>query len=138
MRKVPMMMGLLGGAAAAMVIAIYAVKGADRKTPPTQPIEYRVPVPAKPVLRRTVPIFLDYVGTTEAIRTVTLQAKVAGYVARQAVGKRRLGHDRLTVTGERQVDIGREHLKLRQRYRRCGGRSRGRRRVGHGLAGETR
>ena len=86
MRKMPMMIGVLCGVAAAMVIAIYAVHGANRKTPPApQPIEYRVPVPVKTVIRRTVPIFLGYAGTTEAIRTVTLQAKVTGYVARQAV-----------------------------------------------------
>jgi multidrug efflux system membrane fusion protein len=89
MRKIPMMIGLLCGAAAATLIAIYAVEGAgrDKKPPavPAQPIEYRVPVPVKVAVRKTVPIFLDYVGTTEAIRTVTLQAKVTGYVARQAV-----------------------------------------------------
>src|SRR4051794_6716761 len=38
-------------------------------------------VPVAPVVRRTVPIYLDYVGTTEAIRTVTLQAQVTGYLA---------------------------------------------------------
>ena len=89
MRKFPMMIGLLCGAAAVTLIAIYAVEGAgrDKKTPPVpaQPIENRVPVPVKAVVTKTVPIFLDYVGTTEAIRTVTLQAKVTGYVARQAV-----------------------------------------------------
>ena len=84
MRKVPMMIGLLGGAAAAMVIAIYAVEGADKKAQAAPPIDNRVPVPVTAVVKRTVPIFLDYVGTTEAIRTVTLQAKVTGYVARQA------------------------------------------------------
>jgi membrane fusion protein, multidrug efflux system len=87
MRKVPMLIGRLCGAAAATLIAIYAAEGRDEKAPPvpSQPIEYHVPVPVKDVVKRTVPIFLDYVGTTEAIRTVTLQAKVTGYVARQAV-----------------------------------------------------
>jgi membrane fusion protein, multidrug efflux system len=90
MRKIPMMIGLLCGAAAATLIALYGVEGAvksDDKTPPgrTQPIENAVPVPVKAVAKKTVPIFLDYVGTTEAIRTVTLQAKVTGYLARQAV-----------------------------------------------------
>jgi membrane fusion protein, multidrug efflux system len=36
------------------------------------------------VVKKTVPIFLDYVGTTEAIRSVSLQAKVTGHLARQA------------------------------------------------------
>jgi multidrug efflux system membrane fusion protein len=34
-------------------------------------------------VKKTVPIYLDYVGTTEPIRTVTLQAKVTGYLATQ-------------------------------------------------------
>ena len=40
-----------------------------------------LPVPVASVVRRTVPIYLDYIGTTEAIRTVTLQAQVTGYLA---------------------------------------------------------
>jgi multidrug efflux system membrane fusion protein len=40
-----------------------------------------MPVPVASVLRRTVPIYLDYIGTTEAIRAVTLQAQVTGYLA---------------------------------------------------------
>jgi membrane fusion protein, multidrug efflux system len=40
-----------------------------------------MPVPVAPVVRETVPVYLDYIGTTEAIRTVTLQAQVTGYLA---------------------------------------------------------
>jgi multidrug efflux system membrane fusion protein len=43
-----------------------------------------MPVPVVSVTKRTVPVYLDYVGTTEAIRNVTLQAKVTGYLAEQA------------------------------------------------------
>jgi multidrug efflux system membrane fusion protein len=43
-----------------------------------------MPVPVVPVIRRTVPVYLDYVGTTQAIRTVTLQAQVTGYLAAQS------------------------------------------------------
>jgi RND family efflux transporter MFP subunit len=43
-----------------------------------------MPVPVVSVIKRTVPVYLDYVGTTEAIRNVTLQAKVTGYLAEQA------------------------------------------------------
>jgi RND family efflux transporter MFP subunit len=42
-----------------------------------------MPVPVAPVVRRTVPVYLDYIGTTEAIRTVTLQAQVTGYLAKR-------------------------------------------------------
>ena len=38
------------------------------------------PVPVAVVSQQTVPVYLEYVGTTEAIREVTLQAKVGGYL----------------------------------------------------------
>jgi multidrug efflux system membrane fusion protein len=91
MRKVSVMFGFLSGAAAATLATFYAVEGAgkssDEKTRATrtQPVETALLAPVRPVVRRTVPILLDYVGTTDAIRTVTLQAKVTGYLARQAV-----------------------------------------------------
>ena len=40
-----------------------------------------MPVPVTAVVTKTVPVYLDYVATTEALRTVTLQAKVTGYLA---------------------------------------------------------
>jgi RND family efflux transporter MFP subunit len=36
--------------------------------------------------QQTVPVYLDFVGTTEAIRSVTLEAKVTGYLAAQPAG----------------------------------------------------
>ncbi len=45
-----------------------------------------MPVPVAAVQRRTVPVYLDFVGTTEAIRTVTLLAKVTGYLGVRPVG----------------------------------------------------
>src|SRR5882724_2227008 len=39
-----------------------------------------MPVPVDVVAKTTVPVYLDYVGTTEAVRQVTLQAKVSGYI----------------------------------------------------------
>ena len=39
-----------------------------------------MPVPVAVVAKTTVPVYLDYVGTTEAVRQVTLQAKVGGYI----------------------------------------------------------
>jgi multidrug efflux system membrane fusion protein len=38
------------------------------------------PVPVAVVSKTTVPVYLEYVGSTEAIREVTLQAKVGGYL----------------------------------------------------------
>jgi len=45
-----------------------------------------LPVQVAAVDRRTVPVYLDFVAATEAIRTVTLEAKVTGYLASQRVG----------------------------------------------------
>jgi len=38
------------------------------------------PVPVAVISKTSVPIYLEYVGATEAIRQVTLQAKVGGYL----------------------------------------------------------
>ena len=90
MRKIPMTIGLIAGAAAATLIAFYSVEGVGKPSDEkTQAVgarpENALPVPVRAVVKKTVPIFLDYVGTTEAIRSVTLQAKVTGYLARHAV-----------------------------------------------------
>ena len=42
-----------------------------------------MPVTTVAVVKRTVPVYLDYVGTTESIRSVTLQAKVSGHLIEQ-------------------------------------------------------
>lgn len=39
-----------------------------------------LPVPVKKIVKRTIPIYLDYSARTEAIRNVTLQAKIPGYL----------------------------------------------------------
>jgi membrane fusion protein, multidrug efflux system len=87
MYKVRVTMGLLAGAAAATLVAFYSVEGKPsvEKMPAAgaRP-ESALSVPVKTVVKKTVPTFLDYVGTTEAIRSVTLQAKVTGYLSRQA------------------------------------------------------
>ena len=45
-----------------------------------------MPVPVVPVVQRTVPVYLDFFGTTQAIRIVTLEAKVTGYLAARPGG----------------------------------------------------
>ena len=54
------------------------------KVPPAIPPP--MPVPVAAVDQQTVPVYLDFVGTTEAIRSVTLEAKVTGYLASRPVG----------------------------------------------------
>jgi membrane fusion protein, multidrug efflux system len=42
-----------------------------------------LPVPVTKIIKRTIPIYLDYSARTEAIRNVTLQAKIPGYLDEQ-------------------------------------------------------
>ena len=42
-----------------------------------------MPVPVTNVVKRTIPIYLEYAARTEAIRNVVLQARVTGYMAQQ-------------------------------------------------------
>ena len=42
-----------------------------------------MPVPVISVIKRTIPVYLDYSARTESIREVSLQAKVAGYIQSQ-------------------------------------------------------
>ncbi|WP_131115427.1 efflux RND transporter periplasmic adaptor subunit [Lichenihabitans psoromatis] len=44
-----------------------------------------MPVPVTKVVKKTIPIVLDYSARTESIRAITLQAKVSAYVLEQAV-----------------------------------------------------
>jgi multidrug efflux system membrane fusion protein len=42
-----------------------------------------MPVPVTDVIRKTIPVYLEYSARTESIREVSLQAKVAGYIQSQ-------------------------------------------------------
>src|SRR5580698_2295817 len=42
-----------------------------------------MPVPVISVIKRTIPVYLDYSARTESIREVSLQAKVGGYIQSQ-------------------------------------------------------
>jgi multidrug efflux system membrane fusion protein len=48
------------------------------------PAAFAMPVPVAKVVRKTIPIYLDYPARTEAIRNVTLEAKISGYIESQA------------------------------------------------------
>ncbi|WP_370677339.1 efflux RND transporter periplasmic adaptor subunit [Pleomorphomonas sp. PLEO] len=49
------------------------------------PAPQAMPVPVEKVSKRTLPVFLDYPARTEAIQSVSLQAKVTGFLKEQAV-----------------------------------------------------
>lgn len=86
--KVQTKFGVLAvaGLAVALPIGWIAVsnsgegKGAETPAPPPA-----TEVPVTPVVEKTVPVFLTYAGSTDAVRTVTLQALVTGYLQRRLV-----------------------------------------------------
>lgn len=57
--------------------------GADAAAP--NPAMAAIPVPVTKIIKRTIPVYLDYSARTEAIRHVTLQAKIPGYLEQQSV-----------------------------------------------------
>ncbi|WP_455918905.1 efflux RND transporter periplasmic adaptor subunit [Ensifer canadensis] len=62
----------------------FEIKGGDAGAAPA-PAQQAMPVPVAAVVKKTIPIYLDYSARTEAIRNVTLRAKVTGYIESQAV-----------------------------------------------------
>jgi membrane fusion protein, multidrug efflux system len=42
-----------------------------------------MPVPVAAVVKKTLPIYLDYPGRIESIRSIALQARVSGYIDAQ-------------------------------------------------------
>jgi membrane fusion protein, multidrug efflux system len=87
MRSSSRKVALTTGAIAAAIVGVERLGGSGHgaaRPPTANPAP--LPVPVAVVERRTVPVYLDFVATTEAIRTVTLEAKVIGYLAAQPVG----------------------------------------------------
>ncbi len=79
----------LGTAAVALVAVGFTLLASSSQGVTRAPVVSRpppMPVPVAAVDQRTVPVYLDFVGTTEAIRNVTLEAKVTGYLAARPVG----------------------------------------------------
>jgi multidrug efflux system membrane fusion protein len=59
--------------------------GSGAGAAPTGPAPQAMPVPVVGIVKKTIPIYLEYSARTEAIRDVTLQAKVSGYIQEQVV-----------------------------------------------------
>jgi len=76
---------LLGGAAILCVggaVFAYSVRsGPVAAAAPAGPPA--MPVPVAAVVKKTIPVYLEYSARTESIREVSLQAKVAGYIQSQ-------------------------------------------------------
>jgi membrane fusion protein, multidrug efflux system len=53
--------------------------------PPPPVANTAIPVPVTPIVQQTVPVYLEYIGTTTAFQQVTLEAQVTGYFMKPAV-----------------------------------------------------
>jgi multidrug efflux system membrane fusion protein len=88
MQKWKLGAGLAVGAVA-LIAGVYAYQrgsmSMEAATAATNPAMMAMPVPVAKIVRKTIPIYLEYSARTEAIRNVALQAKIAGYVQRQNV-----------------------------------------------------
>ncbi len=74
---------LAGAAATANFILSGQAEKHDAAAAVSGPAAAVLPVPIVPVVKRTIPIYLDYSARTESIRNVTLVAKASGYVQAQ-------------------------------------------------------
>ena len=77
---------LLGGAAVICVVAgasFYSNRGPQTAAAAAPSGPPAMPVPVMSVIKKTIPVYLEYSARTESIREVSLQAKVAGYIQSQ-------------------------------------------------------
>jgi multidrug efflux system membrane fusion protein len=83
---------LLVGAAAVVAVAGGTVLVRDQlgllqagPSAKAAPAAFAMPVPVTKIVKKTIPIYLDYAGRTESIASIALQAKISGYVLEQHV-----------------------------------------------------
>ena len=81
-KNVGFVTGAVALAGASFVLLDSSSHGAARAPGSSPPA---LPVPVAAADQRTVPVYLDFVGTTEAIRNVALEAKVTGYLIARPV-----------------------------------------------------
>ncbi len=84
-RRALVLLGLMAGA---LLFALGGARGllTLRKAPPMpKAAAFRLPVPVYKVVRVSLPVTRSYIGTTEAIRNVTLEAQATGYLKRQMI-----------------------------------------------------
>lgn len=84
--------GLAAGSAIAAVVAGFvilrddtSVIGSTAGAATPNPAMMAMPVPVAKIVRKTVPLYLDYSARTESIRSIALQPKVSGYIQQQHV-----------------------------------------------------
>src|SRR5262245_5857321 len=73
--------GTTAGLAAAVSLLWTACSGSPEAVPPPK----AVPVTVVAAAQRDVPVYGQYIGQTEAVRTVEVRARVEGFLEQQAV-----------------------------------------------------
>src|ERR1700738_1094141 len=82
---------LVATAVAVTVIAGVVLRRGDALTGGTagaatpNPAAMAMPVPVATIVKKAIPIYLDYSARTESIRNISLQAKVSGYIRQQHI-----------------------------------------------------
>src|SRR5262245_26484452 len=82
---------LAGTGLVAIIIALIGLWQGDLVTGGTAgaatpgPAAPPMPVPVTRIVRKELPIYLDYSARTDSIRSIALQAKVPGYIRQQHV-----------------------------------------------------
>jgi multidrug efflux system membrane fusion protein len=78
--------------AAAVVVIGFAVlrrgdtlMGGTAGAAAPNPAPFAMPVPVIKIVKKAIPIYLDYSARTESIRNISLQAKVSGYIQQQHI-----------------------------------------------------
>jgi multidrug efflux system membrane fusion protein len=75
---------IAAGGAAFFTLRKDANLGGTAGAAPSPPM-FAMPVPVAKIVKKTIPIYLDYTARTESIRSIALQAKISGYVQKQHV-----------------------------------------------------
>jgi multidrug efflux system membrane fusion protein len=76
---------------AVIVIGVVALRRGDTLMGGTagaatpNPATMAMPVPVATIVKKAIPIYLDYSARTESVRNISLQAKVSGYIRQQHV-----------------------------------------------------
>jgi RND family efflux transporter MFP subunit len=69
----------------ATALALHSLRDRQAAAGPLPSPGTAMEVPVASVVQETVPVYLEYLGTTQAVRSVTLEAQVTGYLERYAV-----------------------------------------------------
>jgi len=72
-------------AVAVLFVALRSNSGSTAGAATPHPGAFAMPVPVTKIVKKTIPIYLEYSARTESIRSIQLQAKISGYIKEQHV-----------------------------------------------------